>query len=438
MKKSSHPEGRPPAFPYLAESRSKSTRTLHCEQIPLRKLAKEYGTPLYVYSGSTIRNRFQVFDAAFANAPHLICYSVKANSNLSILRMLGKLGSGYDIVSGGELERVLAADKRGASRVVFSGVGKTAPEMDLALRSGILMFNVESSSEVELLADRASKLKKSARVAVRVNPDVFAETHPYISTGLHKHKFGVPIEEARGLYRTIARHRYLTAAGISVHIGSQITSVGPFGDAMQRVADFVRGLRSDGHQIEFVDAGGGLGIQYHESSLDGFPEKARAYADSVLTPLADLGVTLLLEPGRSIVGPAGLLLTRVLYHKQNDGKQFLIVDAAMNDLIRPSLYSAHHDIVPVNRTNGQKKAAYDIVGPICETGDFFARDRELPSTEEGELLAILDAGAYGMSITSNYNTRSRPPEVLVEGRKARLIRRRETIRDQIRIEQESL
>jgi len=438
MKKSTHSEGRPPAFPYLAESRSKNAGALHCEQIPLSKLAKEYGTPLYVYSASTICNRFQAFDTAFASAPHLICYSVKANSNLSILRMLGKLGSGYDIVSGGELERVLAADKRGAARVVFSGVGKTAPEMDLALHSGILMFNVESSSEVELLAERASKLRKRARVAVRVNPDVFAETHPYISTGLHKHKFGVPIEEARGLYRTIARHHYLTAAGISVHIGSQITSVGPFGDAMQRVADFVRGLRSDGHQITFVDAGGGLGIQYHESSLDGFPEKARAYADSVLTPLADLGVTLLLEPGRSIVGPAGLLLTRVLYHKQNDGKQFLIVDAAMNDLIRPSLYSAHHDIVPVNRTNTQKKAAYDVVGPICETGDFFARDRELPSTEEGELLAILDAGAYGMSITSNYNTRSRPPEVLVEGKKARLIRRRETVRDQIRIERESL
>jgi diaminopimelate decarboxylase len=438
MKNPTHPEGRPPAFPYLAESRAKSARRLHCEQIPLSKLAKEYGTPLYVYSASTIRNRFQAFEAAFSAAPHLICYSVKANSNLSILRMLGKLGSGYDIVSGGELERVLAADKRGAARVVFSGVGKTAPEMDLALRFGILMFNVESSSEVELLAERASKLRKRARVAVRVNPDVFAETHPYISTGLHKHKFGVPIEEARGLYRTIARHRYLTAAGVSVHIGSQITSVGPFGDAMQRVADFVRGLRSDGHRIEFVDAGGGLGIQYHESSLDGFPEKARAYADSVLTPLADLGVTLLLEPGRSIVGPAGLLLTRVLYHKQNDGKQFLIVDAAMNDLIRPSLYSAHHDIVPVNRSNTQKKAAYDVVGPICETGDFFARDRELPSTQEGELLAILDAGAYGMSITSNYNTRSRPPEVLVEGNKARLIRRRETVRDQIRIERESL
>jgi diaminopimelate decarboxylase len=325
MKKSTHSEGRPPAFPYLAESRSKNAGALHCEQIPLSKLAKEYGTPLYVYSASTICNRFQAFDTAFASAPHLICYSVKANSNLSILRMLGKLGSGYDIVSGGELERVLAADKRGAARVVFSGVGKTAPEMDLALHSGILMFNVESSSEVELLAERASKLRKRARVAVRVNPDVFAETHPYISTGLHKHKFGVPIEEAR-----------------------------------------------------------------------------------------------------------------VLYHKQNDGKQFLIVDAAMNDLIRPSLYSAHHDIVPVNRTNTQNKAAYDVVGPICETGDFFARDRELPSTEEGELLAILDAGAYGMSITSNYNTRSRPPEVLVEGKKARLIRRRETVRDQIRIERESL
>ncbi len=308
----------------------------------------------------------------------------------------------------------------------------------LPYASGILMFNVESSSEVELLAERASKLKRRARVAVRVNPDVFAETHPYISTGLHKHKFGVPIEEARSLYRTIAGHRYLRAAGISVHIGSQITSVGPFGDAMQRVADFVRALRSDGHRIEFVDAGGGLGIQYHEPSLDSFPQKAAAYADSVLQPLSALGVTLLLEPGRAIIGPAGLLLTRVLFHKQNDGKQFLIVDAAMNDLIRPSLYSAHHDIVPVHRTGSQKKATYDVVGPICETGDFFARDRELPTTREGELIAILDAGAYGMSITSNYNTRSRPPEVLIENKKVTLIRRRETVRDQIRIEKESL
>jgi len=438
MKKSAHPEGRPPAFPYLNAPRSRGVTTLHCEQVPLSKLAEQYGTPLYVYSGSTIRSRFQAFETAFSATPHLVCYSVKANSNLSILRMLGQLGSGYDIVSGGELERVLAADKRGAARVVFSGVGKTAPEMDLALRAGILMFNVESSSEVELLAERASKLKKRARVAVRVNPDVFAETHPYISTGLHKHKFGVPIEEARKLYRTIARHRYLTAAGVSVHIGSQITSVGPFGDAMQRVADFVRTLRSDGHRIEFVDAGGGLGIQYHESSLDSFPQRAEAYATSVLQPLSDLGVTLLLEPGRAIIGPAGLLLTRVLFHKQNDGKQFLIVDAAMNDLIRPSLYSAHHDIIPVNRIRSEKKAIYDVVGPICETGDFFARDRELPTTQEGELIAILDAGAYGMSITSNYNTRSRPPEVLIENKKVSLIRRRETVRDQIQIEKETL
>jgi len=437
MKKSTHSAGRPPAFPYLAASRSRS-RVLHCEQVSLKKLADNNGTPLYVYSGSTIRDRYRAFDAAFAATPHLVCYSVKANSNLSILRMLGQMGSGYDIVSGGELERVLVADKRGAVRVVFSGVGKTAPEMDLALRSGILMFNVESSSEVELLAERASRLKRHARVAVRVNPDVFAETHPYISTGLHKHKFGVPIEEARGLYRAIARHRYLNPAGVSVHIGSQITSVGPFGDAMQRVADFVRTLRADGHKIEYVDAGGGLGIQYHESSLDSFPERVRAYAESISGPLADLGVTLLLEPGRSIIGPAGLLLTRVLYEKQNDGKRFLIVDAAMNDLIRPSLYNAHHEIIPVDLSSSTRKRTYDVVGPICETGDFFARDRELPPTEKGELLAILDTGAYGMSITSNYNTRSRAPEILVEGKRATPIRRRETVQDQIRIEMESL
>ncbi len=377
-----------------------------------------------------------MFDAAFGEAAHTVCYSVKANSNLSLLKMLAAMGSGFDIVSGGELERVVRVDKKAAKRVVFSGVGKTANEMDLALRTGILMFNVESESEAELLAARAGKLKKAARVALRVNPDVFAETHPYISTGLHKHKFGVPIGEARRLYKLMAKSKYLDVAGISVHIGSQIVSVDPFNAAMDRVAELARAVREDGHDIRYIDAGGGLGIHYHAGKTD-FSQVAKSYADALLTPLSPLGVHLLLEPGRSIIGPCGALITRVIYRKRNEDKRFLVVDAGMNDLIRPSLYSAHHEIVPV-RLKSKKQEVTDIVGPICETGDFFARDRELPEVAAGELVAILDAGAYGMSITSNYNTRGRPAEVLVDGKKAKLIRRRESFKDQIRMEDDAL
>lgn len=424
----STPQGRPPAFSYRRQ-RAKSS-ALHCEQVVLERLAAKFGTPLYVYSGATIRDRFRAFDAAFGDIPHTVCYSVKANSNLHILRMLSRLGSGFDVVSGGELERVLRVDRRAARRVVFSGVGKTAAEMDLALRTGILMFNLESESEAEVLAQRAARLRKRARVALRVNPDVSAQTHPYISTGLHQHKFGIPIAESPRIYRELARSRHLQPAGISVHIGSQITSVEPFSEAMARVSELANELNAAGLDIRYIDAGGGLGICYQTANLDGFPQRAREYAQAVLAPLTSLGVHLLLEPGRAIVGPAGVLLTRVLYRKHNDSKNFLVVDAAMNDLIRPSLYNAHHDIVPVHlEQNSSAPQKFDVVGPICETGDFFARDRDLPSLGEGDLLAILDAGAYGMSISSNYNSRPRAAEVLVEGKKNRLIRRREKIAD---------
>jgi diaminopimelate decarboxylase len=421
---------RPPAFTYAG-------RELQCDAVAVEKLANKFGTPLYVYSGSTIRSRFQTFDSAFDKIQHTVCYSVKANSNLSILNMLAQLGSGFDIVSGGELERVARVDKKAAARVVFSGVGKTADEMDLALEAGILMFNVESEGEAELLASRAARLKRHGRVALRVNPDVFAETHPYISTGLHKHKFGVPIEAARKIYREMAKSKYLDVAGISVHIGSQITSVDPFNAAMDRVAELAQSLRDDGHDIRYIDCGGGLGIHYHGDSPAAFSDVAGKYAEAVMRPLAPLGIHLLLEPGRTIIGPCGALITRVLYRKQNESKRFLVVDGGMNDLIRPSLYGAYHEIIPV-KLNSKKAETVDVVGPICETGDFFARDRELPNVAAGELIALLDVGAYGMSISSNYNTRGRAAEVMIDGKRAKLIRRRESVKDQIRIEEESL
>ncbi len=387
-----------------------------------------------MYSAAAIRARLSAFARAFRSVPHTLCYSVKANSSLAILRLIAREGAGFDVVSGGELERVLRVDqdRRAAKRVVFSGVGKTVPEMELALRAGILLFNIESASELETLAEIAARVKKQAAIAVRVNPDVSAKTHPYISTGLHEHKFGVPISEAETLYAKAAKQPYLKVAGVSVHIGSQITDVSSFADALERVADLVRALRAQGHDIRYVDAGGGLGISY-EGAAENFTQRISAYARAVLKPLRRLNAHLLLEPGRSIVGPAGVLLTRVIYRKTNNGKRFLIVDAAMNDLLRPSLYGAYHEIVPVTR-NSRETEITDVVGPICETGDFFARDRELPFASEGDLLAILDAGAYAAALGSNYNTRGKPAEVLVEGTTARLVRQRDSLRDQLRLE----
>jgi diaminopimelate decarboxylase len=431
-------DGRPPAFPYRAVRRGLFRRSdgaeLYCDDLPISQVAERHGTPLYVYSASTIRDRLKTFDRAFRKVPHTICYSVKANSNLSLLRLLHGLGCGFDVVSGGELQRVLAVDRRAARRVVFSGVGKTAEEMNLALRAGILLFNVESESEMWRLAECAARARKVARVALRVNPDVSAQTHPYISTGLHQHKFGIPITAARKLYASASGTRHLQVAGVSVHIGSQITDVEPFAEAMSRVGELVRSLRSDGHHIDYADAGGGLGISYDDLELPEFSEYVNSYADALTRALRGLKLHLLLEPGRAIVAPAGVLITTVLYRKQNDGKKFLVTDAAMNDLLRPSLYSAYHEIVPVryNRHSGKEKV--DVVGPICETGDFFARDRQLPEVAEGDLLAVLDAGAYGMALASNYNSRPRAAEVLVDGRRVRLVRRRETVSDLLKPE----
>jgi diaminopimelate decarboxylase len=406
-------------------------RALNCGEVSLESLAKKYGTPLYVYSADQIVERLSLFQDAFAGRDHLVCYAVKANSSLAILKLLADRGAGFDIVSGGELERVLAAAPEAVGRVVFSGVGKTAEEIDRAITAGILQFNVESEAELELLATRARKLKKKARFALRVNPDVFAETHPYISTGLREHKFGIDIRQAAGIYREMRGNRWLQANGVSVHIGSQIRSASPFGAALERVRKLVDQLRSEGVALETIDAGGGLGIDYHGvgDTIGGNPAtKVSEYAEAIGEALAGFEGRLLLEPGRFIVAQAGALLTRVLHVKRNGKKTFVIVDAAMNDLIRPALYQAHHEIVPVRPRTGRARQV-DVVGPVCETGDFFARDRKIKPLEPGDLIALLDAGAYGMAQASNYNTRVRPAEVLVEGKRARLIRRRETVED---------
>jgi diaminopimelate decarboxylase len=407
-------------------------RTLHCDQVDLTTLAAEYGTPLYVYSAGQISQRLQLFEQAFASRPHTICYAVKANSSLAILRLLAEQGAGFDIVSGGELERVRKAHKLALKKVVFSGVGKQLWEIDAALHANILLFNVESEAELHLLAARAEALGKIARFALRVNPDVFAETHPYISTGLSEHKFGIDIKVARAIYRAAKKSKWLDPAGVSVHIGSQIRKVDPFAAALARVTSLIADLRKDGHNIRYVDAGGGLGIDYgaHAPNPANDPQKQiEKYAAALIKGLGHESAHLLLEPGRFIVAQAGALLTRVLYVKKNGSKTFVITDAAMNDLIRPALYHAHHQIIPVKQPAGKSTLTVDVVGPVCESGDFFARDRVLPAVKPNDLLVLLDAGAYGMSQTSNYNTRTRPAEVLVEEKSTKLIRRRETLKD---------
>jgi diaminopimelate decarboxylase len=422
QKKIAAPQANPRPFAYR-------NRTLHCDEAALTALASEYGTPLYVYSASQIVQRFQLFQQAFSNRPHTICYAVKANSSLAILRMLAKQGAGFDIVSGGELERVRRAHKPALKKVVFSGVGKQLWEIDAALEADILLFNVESEAELNLLAARAEALGKIARFALRVNPDVFAETHPYISTGLSEHKFGIDINAARAIYRKAKKSKWLDPAGVSVHIGSQIRKVDPFAAALTRVTSLIADLRKDGHNIRYVDAGGGLGIDYGTTAFDPAKQVAK-YTAALTTGLADEAAHLLLEPGRFIVGQAGALLTRVLYVKKNGAKTFVITDAGMNDLIRPALYHAHHEILPIKQPSGTATPlTADVVGPVCESGDFFARDRALPPVKPNDLVLLLDAGAYGMSQTSNYNSRPRPAEVLIDGATTNLIRRRETMRD---------
>ena len=421
---------RSPGFTY-------KNNELHCDAVSINKLAKKFGTPLYVYSATAIRERYRTLERAFHHVRHTLCYSVKASSNLSILRLLAGMGAGFDIVSGGELERVRRAQKKALKKVVFSGVGKTVAELKLALSSGILLFNVESEGELALLAECAASLRKTAAIALRVNPDVPAETHPYISTGLREHKFGVRIANARELCRR-ARDKHLRVTGVSLHIGSQIGDVAPFHLAMERAVDLAQQLVSDGHHIRFIDAGGGLGISYSSAAPVDFSDLAHRYAEAVTEPLLRMKKPLphlLLEPGRSIVAPAGALVTRVLYLKQNGNKHFTIVDAAMNDLIRPALYSARHEITPVNlHDRNAKKIQSDVAGPVCESGDFLARDAMLSAVEPGENLCVLDAGAYGMSLASNYNSRLRAAEVLVEGARVRLIRRRETVKEMLQSE----
>jgi diaminopimelate decarboxylase len=402
-------------------------RTLHCDQTPLAALAAEHGTPLYVYSQQHILGRLAMFQRAFATRPHTVCYAIKANSALAILKVLAEHGAGFDIVSGGELARVARAAKAAVKRTVFAGVGKQVAEIDAALKAGILLFNVESESELGLLAARAEMLGIPARFSLRVNPDVFAETHPYISTGLSAHKFGIDINAARGIYRKAAKSKHLVATGVSVHIGSQIRAVDPFGAALERVTTLIQQLKGDGIQLTHIDAGGGLGIEYEDKPFDPAAAVA-AYAKQVLAATAHLDLHLLLEPGRFLVAQAGVLVTEVLNVKKNGDKTFVITDAGMNDLIRPALYQAHHQILPVKQS-AAAAATVDVVGPVCESGDFFARDRALPAAKASDLLAILDAGAYGMTQASNYNTRPRAAEVLVNGAESRLIRRRETYKD---------
>jgi len=400
---------------------------LLCEDVELETIAGTAGTPCYVYSSQTILDAYRAYDAALAGIPHMVCYAVKANSTLAILSLLAKAGSGFDIVSGGELFRVLKAGGD-PSRVVFSGVGKTPEEIQLALRGGIHNFNCESESELAAIDAVAARLNLTARFSIRVNPDVDAVTHPYISTGLRDHKFGVDIADAFDIYSRSRRFANLRAAGVSCHIGSQILDYSPILEAAGKVLELIERLQSAGFPIDHVDLGGGLGIAYQ--AADRAPE-IHDFIAALRDRIGRDHLKVMIEPGRSIVGAAGVLLTKVLYRKKSPSKEFVVVDSAMNDLIRPALYKAHHEILPLNHLP-QRQITADIVGPICETGDFLARDRELADVQPGEYLAIASAGAYGFVQASNYNSRPRSPEVLVEGNTWRIVRQRETWEDLIR------
>jgi len=404
-----------------------SRNDLYCEQVPLADVAARVGTPAYVYSSQTILANYHAYDEAFGDLPHTVCYAVKANSSLAVLALLAKAGAGFDIVSGGELYRVLQAGGD-PGKVVFSGVGKTAAEVEYALESGIHSFNCESEMELALIDSLAARRGVKAGFAIRVNPDVDASTHPYISTGLSQHKFGIPIADAPAVYERARAFPNLVAEGVSCHIGSQILDPAPLLEAVDKALALATGLRASGFAIRHLDLGGGLGVAYQPG------EKApgiRSFVECLHARLRRAGLAVMVEPGRSIVGPAGVLLTRVLYRKSNGPKEFVVVDAAMNDLIRPSLYRAHHEIIPVRRTPLPAFVA-DVVGPVCETGDFLARDRRLSGAMPGDFLAVCTAGAYGFVQSSNYNSRPRAPEVLVEGDRYRVVRPRETYADLIR------
>ncbi|MFV0421584.1 diaminopimelate decarboxylase [Oleidesulfovibrio sp.] len=398
---------------------------LYAEDLPIRELVSSYGTPLYVYSQATFERHFTAFDSAFASIPHLTCYSVKACSNTHILRLLGKLGAGMDIVSGGELYRALRAGIA-PSKIVYSGVGKTRTEIHQALEAGILMFNVESRGELERINEVAHQTGHTANVSLRINPDVDPQTHPYISTGLKENKFGLDLEQSYEAYMRALEMPAIVPMGIDCHIGSQLTSLSPFIEAVERVLAFRERLCKAGLCINYLDLGGGLGIPYDQEE----PPHPEEFGSVLTKMLAGLDITLILEPGRVIAGNAGILVTKVQYTKKTASKEFVIVDAAMNDLIRPSLYQSHHNVAEVTPM-GRPEHTVDIVGPICESGDFLARNRIMPAVEQRELLAIFSAGAYGFTMSSQYNSRPRAAEVLVSGQHANLIRRRETYEDLI-------
>jgi diaminopimelate decarboxylase len=406
---------------------------LYCEQVPLAKIAAEVGTPVYVYSYATLERHYKVFDNALASHKHIICYSVKANSNLAVLRALVAMGAGVDTVSRGEIFRALqvGADPK---KIVFSGVGKREDEIAYALEQGILAFNVESTSELHAIERVAARLGKRAPISLRVNPDVDAETHPYISTGLKKNKFGIPVAEARKTFLEARGMKHIEVVGIDCHIGSQLTKTSPFKDAIARLGELARSLVKEGVSIRYVDIGGGLGIPYNQEDPPSPAEYGRAIEDA-MAAFSGLDVTLICEPGRVIVGNAGVLLTKTLYLKQGEIKNFVIVDAAMNDLIRPAFYDSYHAIWPVKKQSGPQSFVADVVGPICETGDFLARDRALTQKPaEGDLLALMSAGAYGFTMSSNYNTRPRAAEVMVKGNDYAVVRKREELEDMVRNE----
>jgi len=404
---------------------------MFAEAVPLKKIAKEVGTPAYVYSLATLKRHFRVFDQAFAAVPHIVCFSVKANSNIALLKAFAKEGSGFDIVSGGELFRALKAGGD-PQKIVFSGVGKKREEIEYALDSGILMFNVESEPELVAFNEIAAGVGKKAPISLRVNPDVDPQTHPYISTGMKKSKFGVDIKQSLETYRKAVAMPNVDVVGVDCHIGSQLTSVAPFVDALAKVREYlervlVGEMKKEGTKIRYLDLGGGLGINYHDET----PPLPDEYARAIIEGLEGLDVTLILEPGRVIVGNAGILVTEVQYLKETDTKKFVIVDGGMNDLIRPALYGSYQAIQPVVKNSADNIVA-DVVGPICESGDFFAKDREIARPKRGDLLAVMSAGAYGFTMASNYNSHPKPPEILVDGDKYYVIRSRETLDDLIR------
>lgn len=401
---------------------------LYAEDVPVKKLAEKYGTPLYVYSYNTLLRHFKAYDDAFNGYPHIICFAVKSNPNTSVISLFAKQGGGADIVSGGELYVAL---KAGISpkKIVYAGVGKTANEIRFALKSKILMFNVESENELKEIDRIAGMMKTKAAIALRINPDIDPGTHPYITTGMKKHKFGIPIEAALEYYRFASKLKNINVVGVHKHIGSQITKIAPFVDALKRILILIDKLNEQGTEIKYLDVGGGLGISYKDEE----PPVPKDLANKLIPLLEGRKLTLIMEPGRSIAGNAGILVTKTLYLKEGEDKEFVIVDAGMNDLIRPSLYDAYHRIEPVVK-NKRETVLSDVVGPICESGDFLARGRELNRVKQGEYLAAMSAGAYGFSMSSNYNSRPRAAEVMVKGKEHFLIRKRETYEDLVRNE----